>query len=103
MSLFGHVVCFAMWSVLVLWSIFVKVKIFLIFQMVFIFSSYDVFANLFCLFSQFQLQQRVMSAYGYREAYPVFFLFCEFLNQRCKCFVTRLVVFNVPCVSLEVS
>ena len=79
MSLFGHVVCFAMWSVVVLWSIFVKVKIFfLIFQMVFIFSSYDVFANLFCLFSHFQLQQSVMSAYGYREAYPVFFCFVNF-------------------------
>jgi len=53
MSLFGHVVCFTMWSVFDLWSNFCQSQNFLIFQMVSIFSSYDVFASLGCLFSQF--------------------------------------------------
>ena len=51
MRLFGHVVCFAMWSISVMWSIFVKVKIFLIFSNGFNFRFFWCFASLFLSFS----------------------------------------------------
>jgi hypothetical protein len=109
---FEYFALMCLWVYLVMWSvllcglfqscglIFCQSQIFLIFQMVSIFSSYDVFASLFLSFQSVSASTECHECLWIWGGIPRIFLFCELLKQRCKCFATRLVVFDVPCVSL---